>query len=72
MSGKGRRQLRGSDRVSPLSGYGKKCKDCRKYSRNTFYCAKNGKVLAQDLDACESFAPRHLNREHRTRKLYKR
>jgi len=72
MSGRSRHQPRRSDRVSPLSGYGKKCKDCRKYSRNTFYCAKNQKVLGQDKEACESFAPRHLNRENRTRKFFKK
>jgi len=39
-------------------GVGKKCSECRKYSRNTFYCSKDHKVLDKDREACASFAPR--------------
>jgi hypothetical protein len=43
-------------------GVGKKCAECRKYSRNTFYCSREHKVLAQDKEACASFAPRESHR----------
>ena len=44
------------------SRVGKTCKDCRKYSRKTFYCTKLRKVFDQKRDACENFAPRGSRR----------
>ncbi len=43
-------------------GEGKKCIDCKKYSRNTFYCAREHKVLDQGREACVAFAPRQAHR----------
>jgi hypothetical protein len=52
-----RRRARSRPEVQ-RGGLGKKCSECRKYSRNTFYCSKDHKVLDKDREACASFAPR--------------
>ncbi len=45
------------------------CEGCRKYSRKTFYCAKHGKVLPMNREACNDFQPRK-KRIPRGRKRY--
>jgi hypothetical protein len=69
MSERMRTRLGRSDHPSPRSHDGRKCKECRKYSRKTFYCAKLLKVLDQNKEACTSFFPRRITRENRTRKI---
>ena len=44
------------------SGVGKRCGQCKKYSRNTFYCSREHKVLDKNRDACASFAPRESHK----------
>lgn len=60
----GRRRPRSVRRApsEKLGGEGKKCIDCRKYSRNTFYCAREHKVLDQGREACVAFAPRQVHK----------
>ena len=43
-------------------GVGKRCRECKKYSRNTFYCSREHKVLDKNKEACASFAPRESHK----------
>ena len=43
----------------------KKCEECKKYSRKTFYCAKWRKVFAQNRKACMFFSHRRGRRTRR-------
>jgi len=69
MSRRDRRRTAGRDRVSPSSGEEKTCADCNKYSKRTFYCAKNQKVLDHSREACSFFAPRRAPHARRARKF---
>ena len=69
MSGRDRRRPPGHSRDSPSSGVGKTCAECKKYSRKTFYCAKNQQVLYEGKEACGFFGPRTAPSGRRARKF---
>jgi hypothetical protein len=65
------RRLRPQKRnISPRdAGIGKKCIECMKYSRKTFYCTKERKVVDKGKEACVFFVPRHQGKSDGSRKF---
>lgn len=68
MSGRIRARPRRRDDSPQNMAAGKTCLDCRKYSRNTLYCTKERKVVAQGREACVFFTPRHQGKSNRSRR----
>lgn len=62
MSGRARGRYRRKGRPQKKDFSRKTCKECRRYSRKTFYCVKWLKVLDQDRRSCMYFSPRRGSR----------